>query len=145
MSDEQKVGLLVDNLKVEVDGKPITMLFHNGTAKVVPTDADVVEIDPERTVRCAKGMAHSADWQWLRTAPMFVEMWQMIWGKDSSPPIDLDAAPLGMQHTAGMLVLLVGVIKKGKRPFLRLPETYLHPAQQTGLGDLLILLMGPAK
>jgi hypothetical protein len=90
------------------------------------------------TVPCADALTVET-WNQIRTIPNFLKMWHCIF-PSVTPPETLKGEGLGYRHVVGMLVLIVQALAKGKRPFLRFPETYLHPAAQLGLGDLLLML-----
>jgi hypothetical protein len=47
----------------------------------------------------------------------------------------------GVQHIVGLILLTDAAIGLGLNPFWRLPESYLHPKFQLGLGDLIIHYM----
>lgn len=119
-----------------VDARPINLLCHDGSVNVSVPDA--VEINPAATVALVERAGQSG-WTGLWLSARFMELWRLVWA-DVEMPERLDKATIGMRHVAGMIVMLVGAQSAGKRAFLRLPETYLHPKQQCGLADLLIKL-----
>jgi hypothetical protein len=130
MTDKETI--LADGQSVEVEVKPLTLVCHSGEVDVqIPSR---VEINPEGTVARAKALT-AEEWVGLRAAPKFLTLWKCVWG-DTQPPEKL-IGNLAFLHTVGLIVLIVETAHSGRQPFIRLPETYLHPKQQVGLADLL--------
>ena len=123
----------------EIEGEPITVLCHPGGIKVDVLDEDVRRIDPQDTQRMADKLADAPDfWLELRSDPVFLRLWKCVWD-ETELPADLADAPQDMRHIAGLIVCTLWALAHKRRPFWVLPETYLHPRQQTGLADMLVL------
>ena len=120
----------------EVETKPITFICHDGTSKISISDNDVLEIGPEQTVQCADLLSQEA-WDAIRIMHPLPECWKLIFG-DTPIPMVLKGEGLGYRHVVGLIILVVKVMSLGKQPFIRLPESYLHPKAQCGLADFFI-------
>jgi hypothetical protein len=141
--DKTTVKLNVDGHEHEVETKPVTLIAHNGTMNIKPLDADILEISPETTVKRADELS-PLEWDELKAYPQFMELWSLVY-TDTPPPQFLNTAMLGMRHVVGLILLFKQAIYENKRPFVRLPESYLHPRQQSGLADLFIRISGAGK
>lgn len=119
----------------EVEAKQLTIICHNGDMELTVKEDDVVEINAEATVARAAKIS-SEEWATIRTMDRFKE----LVGSIIAIPEDLHASPLATRHVVGMVCLIAETVNAGKRPFLKLPETYLHPRQQAELGDMLVIL-----
>lgn len=119
----------------EVEAKPMTILCHQGGMDIEPADGSVSIITAVDTV----GMADALDaetWKELRAVERFAELFKMVFEFD--PPEKL--ATNDTKHVVGMILLMGITASKGKRPFLKLPETHLHPRQQANLASMLVSL-----
>lgn len=125
-----------------IDGKPFTMLVHQGGLEVDAVDDDIATITAEDTVREAAKIPQN-EWDMLRAMPQFIELFKLVFPFD--PPVVLAKSTIDVRHVVGMLALIAHAIGEGKRPFIKLPETYLHPANQGGLASLLVRLTGGKK
>lgn len=134
--------ILANGQEHEIETAPLTLLCHPGELHIeVPSR---VEINPETTVARARQLTH-AEWKDVRQNDRFLHMWKMVWG-ETEPPQDIQVRHQAFQHTAGLIISLAECIAGGKQPFVRTPETYLHPRQQVGLADLFAFLSkGPTK
>lgn len=137
----EKEVIVADGTPHEVEVKPLTLVCHPGEVKVdVPGR---VEINPEATVACARSLSEE-EWVGLSGMPDFLDLWKLVWGDFPFPAGG--TANLGHLHTVGLILLLAECILERKQPFIRLPETYLHPKQQAGLADLFVRFSsGPNK
>lgn len=133
MPDSLKIRIGKDEHTLET--KPITLIAHRGE-NITPLDEDVILIDPTETVKKADALSDS-DWTQLRILPQFVEMWKLVFTKDD-PPANLKGEGLGYRHVVGLILLLCEAVVANKRPYVRFPESYLHPSAQLGLADLFI-------
>lgn len=129
-----KILVSVDGVEKEVALGMLTVLTHQGEANIKITDHRVAEITPEDTLMMARNIPQSLWVEW-REAKKFVSMWTTVWN-DTPPPKVLAEANHAMRHTVGLFALVGAALRRGKVPFVRLPETYLHPKQQAGLADL---------
>lgn len=125
------------NLSEVPIGNPINLFFHRGDVDIRNDLADVAEIDPFSTVQFSERMS-DADWLKLKSDTTFMGLFRLVF-----PDIDLPDHPLkqhgmGVKHVVGLICLTALAMSEGKRPFWRLPESYLHPSAQLGLGDLVI-------
>lgn len=141
---------MTDTLKVRIDKdehtletKPLTVICHRDEMKITPLDEDVVLIDPTETVKVADALSDS-DWTQLRILPQFVELWKLVFTKDDLPA-NLKNEGLGYRHVVGLILLLCETVVANKRPYVRFPESYLHPSAQLGLADLFIRLSTGGK
>jgi len=119
----------------------LTIMCHPGEINVQNDVADTVTIDPQATMACAAKVNANA-WTWLKQQPRFMELLRCVFpdNKFNLPDHPLQMHGSGLQHTVGLILLVLDAQKQGKRPFIRFPETYLHPAQQLGLADLFLKL-----
>jgi len=113
-------------------------MFHNGTISIVNDREDTVEISPKETLIVAEVMDRDNLWENFRANESFMRLFRFVFPDESVVPER--NASTGVRHVSGMIVMLSGTIRKGLRPFLRLPESYLHPKAQLGLADMLISL-----
>lgn len=134
---------MIDNIEVLIDGEPhkidlrrLNLLFHDGNANIMITDPRVIEINPIQTVGITRAMPDDM-YEYLRQSAEANRLFAMVM-KVNIP--ERDKANQAHMHVLGLIVMMVGAIKDGLVPFLRLPESYLHPGQQTGLADLLLEL-----
>lgn len=127
--------ILVDGKPLDIEVKPLTLLVHQGTLNVSVLGR--LEINPELTVSTARAL-NEAEWNTFRDFEPFTKMYAMVWGVDPMPAFG--TANLGQLHTVGLIALLRSCLLSKVLPFIKLPETYLHPAQQTGLADLFIAI-----
>jgi len=118
----------------------LQMLFHKGNINFVNDDPNVETIDPETTVAMARKLDRKA-WAWLKSNKEFMGLFRLVFPEDLFQFFEDDSVEelgLGMQHVIGLILLIRNAQRTGKKPFIRFPESYLHPAQQLGLGDLFI-------
>lgn len=127
--------ILVDGASHEIEVQPLTVICHTGELNVeVPGR---FEISPDTTIATAKKLTVEQWAQW-RAKPQFEKAWSLVWGTVPLPE-DLSKCNMGMLHTVGLIILMVQCLwMPNAKPFIKLPETYLHPRQQTGLADLMI-------
>jgi|SRR5581483_222237 len=123
----------------EVETKPITVICHSGDVNLKPLSEDVLEITPTETVATADNLSEP-EWALLKTIPVFQKAWNCVF-PDIQPPATLKGEGLGYRHIVGMIIMLAKAATMNKRPYVRFPETYLHPKAQCGLADLFIVFM----
>lgn len=121
--------------------KPINLLFHEGTQVIENDREDVVDIDSTSTLLIANDVTHD-QWRKLKHSEAFMHKFRLVFGDLGLPDHPLQQHGSGVRHVVGLILLTDTAIKLGLNPFWRLPESYLHPKFQLGLGDLLIHYMG---
>lgn len=138
MADKETV--LLDGKPHEVEVKPLTLICSNGGVRVdVPSR---VEISPRHTVPFLEEMPDNS-WDNWRQDLEFQRLYKIVHpdGKIlATAHSDLPERTLGEMHVAGMVMQLLICLRAGRQPFVRLPETYLHPAQQAQLAELFLEL-----
>ncbi len=143
MFEKENVVLTVNGESHEVETSPLTLLCHGGTLRIdVPGR---FEINPTLTLRHAQTIT-DARLAILREA-RFDHLFRMVF-TDIDPPAsaaDIRREGDGVRHVVGMISLLLECVGNGVQPFLRLPESFLHPKAQAGLADLLIDLLVPGE
>jgi len=125
--------------EVQTD-KPINLLFHEGTQVIENDREDTVNIDPMKTLAIADAV-NDAHWKELKHNMAFMHKFRMVFGDLGLADVPLQMHGKGVQHVVGLILLTDTAIGLGLNPFWRLPESYLHPKHQLGLGDLLIHYM----
>lgn len=133
--------ILVDGKPTEVGDKPLTLLCHKGDVHLMPDGQ--VEIGPEQTLARANRVSKE-EWAALQADTTFVELMELVLGRIFPLYPDLKCAGTGVRHMTGML-LLFRELQPGQKPFLRYPESFLHPSSQTRLPELLIRVFGIGK
>ena len=135
--------ILVDGVETEIGDKPLTLVCHKGDVHLAPLAQ--CEIGPEQTMARAARI-EPEEWAAMRADPAFQKLFGIIF-----PDMDLAKMPTslqregaGVRHITGMIVML-GEMAPGQSPYLRFPESFLHPSAQSRLGDLFILLSGAGK
>jgi len=120
--------------------KPLTVICHpGGHAFDLDPDATLLEVTPETTLREAARLVESGEWELFRAFTFVGVAFSRVF-TDFPMPVDLAKASVDMRHVIGMIRLMVRAAEEQKRPFIRLPETYLHPRHQTGLADLFMYM-----
>lgn len=132
--------ILVDGAQQEVGDKPITMVCHTEGVRCDPDGQ--VEIGPEQTIARAADLT-AEDWDMLRDIPIFAEMFHIVF-PNMQMPAKLPQEGLGVRHVAGMILMLLE-LKDGQQPYMRFPESFLHPSAQSKLADLFIFFSGAGK
>ena len=130
--------ITIDGESHEIEEKPITVVAHDGAVNVGAPGH--VNIDPMNALFRVDILGEQ---EWHDWRPKLVENFKMVFGDDMRLPASvntLQAGHLGRRHVVGLLIMIEETLKQGHRPFIRMPETYLHPKQQLGLGDMLIKL-----
>jgi hypothetical protein len=129
------------------DERALTLMCHRGDVALAVLNEDIAEIGPTDTLlRVAKLTAE--DWRSLATEPMFMTPFKKVFTDMELVADDgfgTIPASLGVKHVAGMIILMFEAMAANKRPFIRLPESYLHPRHQGGLADMLIWFSGIEK
>lgn len=126
-------SILVDDKPTEIELKPITLLCHDGKVHLEP-DGQVL-IGPEETIARAAEITQ-AEWEEIREMPAIIKLFGMVF-KDMKMPAVLEREGLGVRHIIGMICMLFE-LEEGQTPFIRYPESFLHPSAQSGLADLFI-------
>ena len=138
----QPINLEVNGEPKTVDGTQITILCHNDAAtRIVPIDPDIFDITPQMTVDWCKRFADMPEEKQVvemqHMGSGFDAWWKMVM-LDTPFPRTMTDATLPQRHVIGLFWYVTYAMYKNKRPFLRLPESYLHPRFQGGLADRLI-------
>lgn len=130
---------------------PLTVILHQGDIdirEILPTDGgpDIVEIGPDHTLQVVATMGPKS-YKIVTQHPWLRKSWESVVGAGGKHEVSLPetieemrASSLASRHVFGMLFLIGEALFSGKRPFVKLPESYLHPAQQCQLGDLFVKL-----
>lgn len=130
--------ILVDGKPTEVGDKPFTLLAHKGDVHLMPTDQ--VEIGPEQTLARA-ALVTDDEWVALMQDQTFVELMELVLGGGSFPMVPrLKDCGTGTRHMTGMLLLFAEL--NGRQPYIRYPESFLHPSSQSQLPQLFMRVFG---
>ena len=126
--------------------KPINVIVTGPGVREIKNDRpDVLEIDPPRTVKCADNLT-SDEYKEVISNVDFMHKFNLVFQDHFKlGEIPLAEESNGIKHVIGLILLTNHAIQTGKQPFLRFPETYLHPRYQTGLADLMISFQKPAN
>lgn len=136
-----KASILVDGKPTEIELKRITLLAHKGDVHLMPDGQ--VEIGPEQTLARADQVTKE-EWKALQADPVFVGLAEGVLGSGNFPMFhDLKQCGTGTRHITGMILMFLE-LEQGQTPFVRYPESFLHPSSQTRLADLFIKLTGGA-
>lgn len=130
----ERIRIRIDGQEQDVDLARLTVMLHQGEVNLEVVDPRVQEITPEDTLEMVRHIPQELWVEW-RDARRFVAMWKSVW-EDTPVPRVIAEANHAMRHTVGLFILVNAAIRHGKIPFIRNPETYLHPKQQCGLADL---------
>jgi hypothetical protein len=129
----------------DVGDRPLTVVVHDNGIRV--DSPDFVEINPKNTIACMEQMTQN-QWDWVSKGAVFKHLFTKLFERSRNPITipatieELNASDMGIIHAAGLIVLGVEAAMAGKSCFFRLPETYLHPAQQGNLVDVLTTIQG---
>lgn len=121
-------------------GDRLTLLCHKGLEN--PKVVGAIEVTPEKTVATANHFFGHDDKRWRAFVSSNAMLLGLVFGEEM-PCIETTAysdQPISVRHIAGMMIHLSVISAHGRRAYLRMPETYLHPLQQLGLADLLVAL-----
>jgi hypothetical protein len=130
--------ILVDGVATEVGAAPLTLLCHKGDVRLDPDGQ--VEIGAEQTLERARRVTPE-EWAYLRVHPIFCKMFGFVF-PTMEMPLRLHREGTGVQHVTGMILLLIE-LEPDQKPFLRFPESFLHPSAQSGLANLFAYLASP--
>ncbi len=131
--------------QIEIETKPVTIVAPSqemANQRMEMVDEDIVTITPELTLKTAASVSQT-EWVDLVKIEQFVNTLKLV--TKSDPPEILASAGLGFKHLVGLVLMTIVAINDEKRPHWAYPETYLHPAWQTGLADLAIFLTSREK
>lgn len=149
-----KATVITDTDRIDIEVKPLTIICHQGTVNIkdiIPADGGppIIEIGPDHTIEVVAMMKASTYLFW-RGIPWVVEEWTKIvgsegrfHGKGVEFPETIEAmraSSLASRHVFGLITRVAEVVVGGFRPFLRLPESYLHPSQQVAIAQFLVRL-----
>lgn len=120
----------------ELKTKPLTIICHPETVQVEPRD-DRFEIAPPTTVTVADNLT-CEQWDTIRAEPWFINGFKAVFSCD--PPIFMNSEwPVSFRHVTGLLIMLWHAQQNNLHPWVRFPETYLHPKSQLGLADVFVM------
>jgi hypothetical protein len=128
------------NLSEVPTDKPINLLFHEGTQVIENDREDTVTIDSIQTLVMADAVSDT-HWRELKANMAFMHKFRMVFGDLGLADHPLQQHSSGVRHVVGLILLTDTAIGLGMNPFWRLPESYLHPKFQLGLGDLIVHYM----
>ena len=112
----------------------LTVLYHQGGTEVAPKPGEgCAVITAQDTVRYVERMGADT-WDSIKALPRFVGLFRRVF--DFDPPQDIQASTIDVRHVVGLICLTASALAADKTPFIKLPETYLHPRHQLGLADL---------
>lgn len=120
-----------------VEGRPLTIITHQGAMEVDAVDSDIVTITANDTVSLAESLTIE-EWLSLRLTPEFCCLFKQVF--NFNPPVLL--LTTDTKHVVGLILHIANAFAAGKRPFLKFPETHLHPAQHAALASMLSGLTG---
>ena len=112
----------------------LTLFCHQGGIDIQNDRDDIFEITPEKTVRHATTMPEGY-WELWQENEDFRECWHLVF-EDYEFPDDIVECSTDIQHITGLILLTMNTLICKKKPLWKLPETYLHPRHQAGLGSL---------
>lgn len=134
-------SILIDGKPTEIEAKRLTLLCHKGDVHIMPNGQ--VEIGPEQTLARAN-MVTPEEWKGLQNDPLFVELMEMVIGANFPMVGDLAQCGTGTRHLTGLILMFLE-LEEGQIPYVRYPESFLHPSSQSRLADLFIRLTGGSK
>lgn len=133
--------ILVDGKQTEIDLRRLTLLCHRADVHLMPDGQ--VEIGPEQTLARADQITKD-EWALLQKDPVYIELAEMVLGSGIFPMVgDLKQCGTGTRHITGLILMMLE-LEPGQTPYIRYPESFLHPLSQTRLADLFIRLTGAA-
>ena len=130
--------LLVDGKPHEIETRPVTLLCHPGTVNLAAPAR--LEINARITLEYAEMMSQQALDLFLEAG--LDEHFRSLFGDH---PVPRSSAALrhegtGVKHAVGLIGLLMFCVGVGIPPYVRCPESFLHPRAQAGLGDVIVAL-----
>lgn len=129
-------SIVLDGVITEIGDKPLTLLCHKGDVRLEPHVQ--VEIGAEQTL--AREARITADeWQLIRVHPAFAQLFAIVMPDKDLLTLRLHHEGMGVRHLTGLLLMLCE-LEPGQTPYLRFPESFLHPSAQARLGDLCVFL-----
>jgi len=118
--------------------KPITLIATDGTVEVEADLPHIATITPADTVKFAQEMTE-ADFESLKKSEHFMKYFNIVFKGEIKLTASLAKyESMGIQHVIGMIVLIAKAIAEEKTPYLKHPESYLHPKFQAQLADMVI-------
>jgi hypothetical protein len=134
--------ILVDGKQTEIETKRITLVCHSGNVHLMPDGQ--VEIGPEQTIARANRVSRG-EWIVMQADPLFRELLESVIGAGAFPMVDdLAQCGMGVRHMTGM-ILMFAELEEGQTPYVRYPESFLHPSSAVRLADFFIRMTGGAK
>lgn len=133
-------SILLDGVPTEIDVRRITLLCHKDNVRVDPDGQ--VEIGPDQTLARAAAVTPD-EWVALQGDATFRDLLESVLGAGMFPCVGLPDCGMGMRHMTGMILMFLE-LEPGQTPYVRFPESFLHPSSQSRLADLFIRLTGGA-
>lgn len=126
--------------------KPINILCHRDEIEIVNDRADVLEITPESTIAMAAKFT-ARTWDMAKRDEDFKRRLAVIFPDLDIATDDRQLAdyPLAVRHVVGLIICTNMAINTNRMPFWKFPETYLHPASQTKLAQLMTMYTTDAE
>ena len=141
----EKLRIKVGDQIHEVDARAVNLICHDGTLN--PEVEGTITIDPTATLAFTDSVTEelfttlqSADYALFRILVDYVFKNKITF---PSTVDELKRQGTGYKHVFGLIYLLTKAINTGQTPYVRLPETYLHPSAQAQLGDVFFHLQNP--
>lgn len=147
MQDEEKREFTIvvnkgtqEEQEVQSEGGPLMVVVCQEGIQIDFKDPDIEEIGPEQTVAYSNALPQE-HWYFLLGQARFMELWNVVFPQLPVPP-ELAKGTLAHKHIVGMIMLGLKAMSEGKRPFFRLPESYLHPSTQRLVVSLFHAMQG---
>jgi len=135
----EKETIILGGQLHEIEVRPITLICKSPTIPFDVQTPERVMIDSFRTVAYTKEV--------LRLHPRTEKLFKLVfpnYPKEVTPD-NIRAEGTGMQHVLGLIDLSLRYLDEGIKFGWRYPESYLHPAAQAPLADVLIALVGTER
>jgi len=138
-----KITVKVGDKEIEIETKPITLICKDKhMIEDVKMPNDIYVIDAEKTLNHSRNISILQS----KTIDFVSIVFRNEKGKeqfDRKKLMDdthnyLALQGIGFQHVVGMIDLMLTNLYAGKRFSLKYPESYLHPAFQANLADMII-------
>ncbi len=128
--------ILLDGEEWTIQVRPITLIVKSPN---MPFDVQA----PERLMIDARmTLAHAAKVVTLR--PKTEGLFRLVFPKyeRAVTPDEIRREGVGMRHVLGLIDLSLGCVAAGRKCGWRYPESFLDPAAQLGLADVVVALAG---
>ena len=124
--------IVVGRGKLQIEVKPATLIFNKSQKDIKYPDR--VVIDPQSSLAHFDSIKEIDKY----TASLF----SIVYPDYSSPILKsyLNDSSIGHRHIIGLFSLTIQLITQSKKFVWRYPETYVHPAYQGNIADVMIIL-----